>query len=73
MSDETQNPAPVRVVRLDTAGDVRRELARLYRACRRGDVPAPDGSKMACILGLIIRSIETAEIEERLNRLEGQR
>lgn len=61
---------PTRVGRLDTPSDVRRELARLYRACRRGEVPASDGSKMASILGLIIRSIETTEIEERIRTLE---
>ena len=72
MSDETES-SPTRVGRLDTARDVRRELARLYRACRRGDVMPSDGSKMASILGLIIRSIETNEIEERLQRLEGPR
>ena len=64
---------PTRVGKLDTARDVRRELARLYRACRRGDVLPSDGSKIASILGLIIRSIETVDIEERLDRLEGQK
>ena len=71
MTATSNNPAPVRVGKLDTAREVRRELARLYRACRRGDVVPSDGSKMANILGLIARSIETAEIEERLERLEG--
>lgn len=62
---------PTRVGRLDTARDVRKEAAKLYRACRRGDVDPADGSKMASILALIARSIESSELEERLNRLEG--
>lgn len=66
-------PPPPRVGALDKALDVRRELARLYRAGRRGDVIASDASKLASILGLILRSIEASEIEQRLDRLEGKR
>lgn len=68
---DDNTPAPTRVGALDTARDVRKEAARLYRACRRGDVDPSDGSKMASILALIARSIESSELEERLNRLEG--
>ena len=68
---DDDTPSPARVGRLDTARDVRKEAARLYRACRRGDVDPADGSKMASILALIARSIESSELEERLNRLEG--
>lgn len=60
-----------RTGKLDTALDVRRELARLYRAGRRGELEASDASKLASILGLILRCIEAADIEERLDRLEG--
>jgi len=68
---DDDTPPPTRVGRLDTARDVRKEAARLYRACRRGDVDPSDGSKMASILALIARSIETSDLEDRLNRLEG--
>jgi hypothetical protein len=72
MSDTEEDTAPTRVGRLDTARDIRREAARLYRACRRGDVDPADGSKMASILALIVRSLETQELEERVERLEGK-
>lgn len=71
--DKTTDPLPpARVGRLDTAFDVRRELARLYRAGRRGELPASDASKLGSILGLILRSIEATDIEQRLDRLENR-
>ena len=72
MSQAAPGTSPARVGKLDTARDVRKELSRLYRAGRRGDLPASDASKLGSILGLILRSIETTELEERISKLENE-
>jgi hypothetical protein len=69
---DTDETTPTRVGALDTARDVRKELGRLYRAGRRGDIAPADASKLGSILGLILRGIELVEIEERIERLEGR-
>ena len=73
MSSKTPTDNPTRVGALDTAGDVRREAARLYRAARRGDVDPKDASKLSCLLSLILRSLEVCDFERRLEKLEEQR
>jgi hypothetical protein len=72
MSDTEEDTPTPRVGALDTAKDVRKELGRLYRAGRRGDIPAANASRLGSILGLILRGIELVEIEERIERLEGK-
>ena len=64
-------PSPARVGPLDTIADLKLELGRLYRAARRGDVPAADASKLAAVLALLLRAIEGSDIERRLATLEG--
>ena len=65
-------PAPLRVGRLETAADVKREAGRLYRAARRAEVSAADASRLATVLALIVRVIEGAELETRLTALEAK-
>ena len=62
-------PAP-RVGGLDTIGAVRTEAARLYRAARRGEVPAQDASRMANVLALVVRCLEGADLEQRMAAIE---
>lgn len=72
---KTPNPAPppaLRVGPLDTVGGVVRELGRLYRAARRGEVPAKDAGTLAYVLGEIRRALEGSEFERRLAALEGE-
>lgn len=59
-----------KVGKLDSARDIRKELARLYRAGRAGKVAASDCSKLASVLGLILRSLELHELEKRVSALE---
>jgi hypothetical protein len=66
-------PGGPRVGPLDTMADVKREAGRLYRAARRGDVPAADASRMASVLALIARCVEGSDFEARLSALEGDR
>ena len=72
MADMANSDISPRVGRLDSARDVRREAARLYRAGRRGDVSPSDAAKLASVLALLIRTIETGELEERLGELESR-
>ncbi len=59
-------PAP----RLDSAIRVRRELARLYGEARAGDLAVGDASKLANVLQILGRMIETGDLEGRLEELE---
>ena len=68
-AEDRATPAP-RVGGLDTIGAVRTEAARLYRAARRGEVPAQDASRMANVLALIVRCLEGADLERRMAAIE---
>ena len=61
---------PPRRARLDTMARVRRELARVYREARAGRLDVADASKLANILQVMGRMIETSEVEARLDALE---
>ncbi len=71
-SPPAKSPA-VRVGRLDTIADVRRELARLYRVARHtagGKLDAVTASKLAYLLNCIGRSLEGSDLERRIAMLE---
>jgi hypothetical protein len=55
---------------LDTVGAVRREICRLYKLARLGDVSVGDASKLGNLLFLAARLIEGQELEERVEALE---
>jgi len=57
---------------LDTAAGILRELGRVYRSARAGELPMADATKLAFILGLMARIVEGAEFEARLDRLEAR-
>src|SRR3954471_7431948 len=61
---------PPRRARLDTMARVRRELARVCREARAGGLDVADASKLANILQVMGRMIETSEVETRLDALE---
>jgi hypothetical protein len=63
-------PAPRLRLPLATAADVRRELARLYREGKAGQREAADVSRLANILAILGRLIETSDLEARLQKLE---
>jgi len=68
MTDRPESTA--RVGRLHSVGAVAHELGRLYRAARRGDVPAVDAARLASILTQLRQALEPAQIEDRLSALE---
>jgi hypothetical protein len=72
--DELQEaPRPLVVrVKLTSVQDVQKELSKLYRLARAKKLDTSEASKLANILMLIARIMETSDLEERIARLEGQ-
>ena len=63
-------PTRKTVGRLDSVAGVRRELARLYVEARRAELDVSDASKLANVLAVLSRILESSVIEERLSALE---
>jgi hypothetical protein len=61
---------PTPGVRLGIVGEVRVELAKIYRGAKRGELVWSDATKAAHILAVIARLIEGSAIEQRLADLE---
>ena len=68
-SESAAPPARLRLP-LATAHDVARELARLYRSAKAGQTDVADASKMANILQILARVLESSDIEARIIKLE---
>ena len=68
---DTPRPLVVRV-KLTSVQDVQKELSKLYRLARAKKLDTSEASKLANILMLIARIMETSNLEERIARLEGQ-
>ena len=56
--------------KLDTAQDLRRELAKVYRECRSGLLESSEATKLTYILIAIQKVIESSDMEARMARLE---
>ncbi len=69
---ETAQPAPParRKTRLNTAGNVRVELARLYHELRRGEVDSDTARAATFILRSLLESLRLDHFEQRLDELE---
>jgi hypothetical protein len=68
--DEGVSPPPVRVGRMDTASGVLREMTKIYRAARRGELPLADACRLTYMLQSMGRLFETTELERRMKALE---
>lgn len=66
---DTPRPLVVRV-KLTSVQDVQKELSKLYRLARAKKLDTSEASKLANILMLIARIMETSDLEERIARLE---
>ena len=69
---EDRRPAAIRIGKLDTVGAIRAETTRLYRAGRRGALPAADAGRLATVLALAAKLIEAGEFERRLEQVEAR-
>lgn len=67
-----QTPPPAKRVRvkLKTVQDVELELAKLYRLARSKQMDVSEASKLANILVMVARLMETSSLEQRLEALE---
>ena len=63
-------PSPPRVGRLDSLVRVRREMSRLYKEARQGQLPSTEATKLTFILQAIGKLLEIADTEARLEDLE---
>lgn len=59
-------------LKLETVQNVRRELARIYREARRGELKVETATRLAYLLDLMSRLIERSELEARIEVLEAQ-
>ena len=56
--------------KLDTASDIRREMAKIYRETRSGLLDSVESTKLTWILASIQKVIESSDMEARMTRLE---
>ena len=63
------DPTPPKI-KLNSIGDVRREMATIYREARAGTVDISDAGRLAYVLTGIGKLIEVELIEQRLLELE---
>ncbi len=59
-----------RPVRLRTARDARKFLAKLVNELYRREISSDQAAKMGFLLGIFLKSIEVDELETRLRALE---
>lgn len=67
------SPAPQEArkrIRLQSVGDVADELAKLYREARSKRLDVADASRLANMLSILSRILETSELEKRVAELE---
>ena len=57
---------------LDTVSAVRKELAKIYRESRSGLLPTNDLTKITYCLNIIAKTIETSDLEARIEKLENE-
>ena len=69
MSNKRKQEAP-RIGNLITASDCRREIAKIYKLGRRGDIETQDMTRFASVLQMLIGAIRDGDFEERLKALE---
>jgi polyhydroxyalkanoate synthesis regulator phasin len=57
---------------LTTIGEVVRELARVYRAAKRGDLDSSIAARLANILNQMRAAMEAENLEKRIDALEAK-
>lgn len=57
-------------INLSSLEDIRREMSRVYRDMRSGEIAATLGTRLVYVLGEIIRVFEASKVDKRLHLLE---
>lgn len=63
------NPTPTKI-NLATCGDIRREMAKVYREARLRKLPISDATKLSYILTQVLKAYEMTVLESRIDVLE---
>ena len=58
------------VHRTDSAGGIRKELSAVYADARRGTIDSSDAYRLASILHMLSKVVETSELADQLDQLE---
>lgn len=58
--------------KLDTLGDVKREMAKVYREARSGIVDVQEATKLTWCLQAVGKVIEGSDLEARIEALEAK-
>lgn len=70
LNEEKKTRKP-RIGRLNSARDIRREMARVYRKSRHGEMDLSQLSTYIKALSAMLVPIRDNELEERIKKLEG--
>ena len=70
VTSEVLDPAPRQKVRLHTVDDLRLEMGKVYNDMRMGRLETGEGTKLAYVLGQMVKVFELAVIEKRIEALE---
>lgn len=57
-------------LRLSTIGDCKREIAKLYREVRRGELASTEATRLVWLLNTLANLIADHDLEKRLAQLE---
>ena len=68
--DLIRAPGQLRPGRLRTVGDVRAELAQIYRDARVGRLETPVATRLTYLLAVLQKAIEAETLESRIVELE---
>lgn len=63
-------PTPRQRTPLKRLEDVKRELGRVYRAMKSGEIPHEDGTKRAYVLDQLGKVMQMADLERRMDAME---
>ena len=70
--DPTPRGRPAKID-LHSLDDVRREMAKLYREARNGQIDTRDATRLVYILGEMVKVFAVRELEARVKTLEAEK
>lgn len=71
LNDSNKKRNSPRGVTLTRLEHISRELASLYRSARNGKLPVADAGRLAYILQILSKALESSDLESRVKALEG--
>jgi hypothetical protein len=66
----TERKRRVQIGKLTSVGRVAIEIGRLYRHARRGEIDTIEAYRLASVLGVMAKCLETTEFESRISEME---